>query len=169
MKFQSIKEYFYKLTTIGFILLLLPLVVFIFLYYYLNQKEPVIMDRQTEVILLCSIVIIFLIALTSVHWLYNQRVKRLKKLLELARKMEGFFSLTFLKLSTYCTCGLIASVGFYLTANSMFTGLFILIAIAAVIQWPSPSSFCRRMDLRGSERDMVLNNRDIYQKNKRVR
>lgn len=169
MKFQSIKEYFYKLTTIGFILLLLPMVVFIFLYYYLGNHEPVITDQQTQILLLSALVIIFLISLTSVHWLYNARVRRLKKLIELARKMDGFFFLTFLKLSSYCACGLIASVGFYLTANSMFTGLFILIASAAIIQWPSPSSFCRRMDLRGPERDMVLNNRDLYQKNKRAR
>ena len=169
MKFQSIKEYFYKLTTIGFILLLLPLVVFIFLYYYLGNQEQAITDQQSEILLLSALVIIFLITLTIVHWLYNVRVRRLKKRSELAMKMDGFYSLTFLKLSTYCACGLIASVGFYLTANSMFTGLFILIAIAAVIQWPSPSSFCRRMDLRGAERDMVLNNRDLYQKNKRAR
>ncbi len=169
MKFQSIKEYFYKLTTIGFILLLLPLVVFIFLYYYLGNQEQAITDQQSEILLLSALVIIFLIILTIVHWLYNVRIRSLKKRIELAMKMDGFYSLTFLKLSTYCTCGLIASVGFYLTANSMFTGLFILIAIAAVIQWPSPSSFCRRMDIRGAERDMVLNNRDLYQKNKRAR
>ena len=169
MKFQSIKEYFYKLTTIGFILLLLPLVVFIFLYYYLGNQEQAITDQQSEILLISALVIIFLITLTIVHWLYNIRVRRLRKLIELAMKMDGFFSLTFLKLSTYCTCGLISSVGFYLTANSMFTGLFILIAIAAVIQWPSPSSFCRRMNLRGPERDMVLNNLDLFQKNKRVR
>ena len=169
MKFQSIKEYFYKLTTIGFILLLLPLVVFIFLYYYLGNQEQAITDQQSEILLLSALVIIFLITLTIVHWLYNVRVRRLKKRIELAMKMDGFYSLTFLKLSTYCACGLIAAVGFYLTANSMFTGLFILIAIAAVIQWPSPSSFCRRMDLRGAERDMVLKNRDLYQKNKRAR
>ena len=168
MKFHSIKEYFYKLTTIGFILLLVPLVVFISLYYYLITHRPVFVGKQSEIILLSIAVGISLVALTIVHWLFRERLKRLRNQLELARKMDGFFSISVLRMGVYCGCELVAGIGFYLTASSLFTGLFILIVIAGVFQWPAPSTFCRMMALRGAERDMIINNRDLYQKRKRT-
>jgi hypothetical protein len=168
MKFHSIKEYFYKLTTIGFILLLPPFFAFIFLYNYMMTNRPVYPGQRVEVILLSFGSVIFLLALTTVHWVYYQRLARLKKLIELAGKMDGYYSISVMRMSVYCACGLLAAIGFYLTASSLFTGLFVLVLAIGVLQWPSPSSFCRTLKLRGAERDMIIHGRDILQKKKRI-
>ncbi len=168
MKFRSIKEYFYKLNTIGFILLLLPLVAFIYLYYQPIDRRPIITELQSEIILLSALTIIFLIDLTIVHWVWSAKIQRLQTLSELARKMDGYFSLALFKMASYCGCSLLMAAGFFLTGNSLFTVLFLIIVITLTFQWPSSTSFCRHFDLRGSERDMILNNRDLYQKKKRT-
>jgi hypothetical protein len=168
MKFQSIKEYFYKLTTIGFILLLPPFFAFFFLYNYMLTHRPVYPGQRVETILLSIGSVIFLIALTTVHWVYYDRLRRLKKLIELARKMDGYFSITFMRMIVYCASGMLAAVGFYLTASPYFTGMFALEVAIGVLQWPSPSAFCRTLKLRGAERDMIIHGRDILQKKKRT-
>ena len=164
MKFLSIKEYFYKLNTIGFILLLLPLGVFIFLYYRSIAWQPWIVDQQSAFMLIGTFIIIFLVDLTIVHWVWKAKMNKLKTNIELTRKMDGYFVLTMLKMSVYCGCSLLMAIGFFLTQDSMFTGGFILFAIGMVFQWPSPALFCKHLDLRGSEREMVLQNTDMPKK-----
>jgi hypothetical protein len=168
MKFHSIKEYFYKLTTIGFILLLPPFSAFIFLYNYMLTHRPVYPGQRVAAILLAIGSVIFLLALTIVHWVYFERLKRLKKIIELAGKMDGYYSITFMRMCTYCACELLTAVGFYLTASPLFTGMFVLVAATGVLQWPSPSAFCRTLKLRGAERDMIMHGRDLMQKKRRT-
>lgn len=164
MNFLSIKEYFYKLNTIGFILLLLPLVAFIWLYYHAIHSQPLITEEPTILMILAAVGIFFLIDITVVRWLSKAKMKRLKSRIELAAKMDGYFWITFLKMAVYCSCSLLMAAGFFMTANSYFTGLFVIVMITLFFQWPTPNSFCRHLDLRGSERDMVINNRDLPKK-----
>ena len=167
MKFLSIKEYFYKLNTIGFILLLLPLLVFIFLYYWLTFHSPRMANTQSKFMLVEIVLVASLLTLTSVHLAWYFKMKRTRKLLELARKMDGYYSFTFMKMIGYCGCSLIMSAGFYLTGDSWFTTVFMMIAFGIAFQWPSRRRFCRQFHLRGGERDMIMNNRDFFKKYKR--
>jgi hypothetical protein len=169
MKFHSIKEYFYKLTTIGFILLLPPFFAFIFLYSYMMTNRPVYPGHRVEIVLLSFSSLIFLMVLTIVHWVYFNRLRKIKKRLELASKMDGFYSISVMRMSAYCACGIMGAIGFYLTASPLFTAMFVLEVAIGVFQWPSPSAFCRTLSLRGAERDMIIHGRDIMQKkNKRT-
>ena len=161
MNFFSVKEFFYKLNTIGFILLLLPLVVFVFLHFYTLATSPAIVDTDQLAVLflvLCSMVAI---VLTIVHLLWRERMKRLKGLNELARKMDGYFVLFVLRNGAYAAGSLVMSAGFYLTGSVYFTGAFLFLLLALVIQWPRPVNFCNAFGLRGPERDLVLYNRDL--------
>ncbi len=166
MKFLSIKEYFYKLNTIGFILLLMPMVLFIFLYFRLISHPPIITDKSHVLMLAGSMLGIVAIALTSVHWSNASKIKRLKKVIELANKMDGYFVLSLMKMAVYCVCSLMMAAGLFLTGNSGFTAFFILLLLLVAFQWPSKDSFCKRMGLGRIERDMVMNNRDLYQRNR---
>ena len=161
MNFFSIKEFFYKLNTIGFILLLLPLVVFILLYFRTVGSELIVTDPQQNKALLAVLVGIFVLALTIVHWLWRIRMRKMRLMLELANKMDGYFWLVLIRNAAYAGCSLLMASGFFLTANILFTGFFVLIMLVALGQWPRPSSFCKLLDLRGSERDMVMNDRDL--------
>ncbi len=168
MKFLSIKEYFYKLNTIGFILLLLPLLVFIFLYYWLEYHRPLMAYYESKFTLLQVAIIASLLILTGVYWVGRIRMNRLRKLIELARKMDGYYAITLLKMAGYCGCSLLMATGFFLTGDSWYTATFIIIAVSMAFQWPSRARFCRTFDLRGGERDMIMNNRDFFKKIKRA-
>ncbi len=168
MKFLSIKEYFYKLNTIGFILLLPPLLVFIFLYYWLEYHPPLMAYYESKFMLLQMAIIASLLILTGVYWAGRVRMNRLRKLIELARKMDGYYAFMLLKMAWYCTCSLLMAAGFFLTGESWYTAGFIIIDVSIVFQWPSRARFCRTFELRGGERDMIMNNRDFFKKNKRV-
>ncbi len=164
MNFFSVKEFFYKLNTIGFILLLLPLGLFVFLHYYTLDTSPAIVDADQLAVLfvvLCSVVII---VLTIVHWLRRERMRRLKTLNELAKKMDGYFVLFVVRNGAYAAGSLLMAIGYYLTHSVYFTGAFLVILLALVAQWPRPYVFCKDFELRGPERDLVLHNRDLVRK-----
>lgn len=168
MEFLSIKEYFYKLNTIGFILLLLPIGLFIFLYFHLISHPPIITDKSHVLTIAGFMLAAFLIALTIVHWVFTAKIRRLKRSLELANKMDGFFRVTLIRMAVYSCCSLVMAAGFFLTGNAGFTAMFILLLLLTSFQWPSPASFCRHLGLGHIERDMIMNNRDLYQRNKGV-
>ena len=161
MKFLSIKEFFYKLNTIGFILLLAPMLVFIFLYYRPGYTAPLITDPAIVVIVLASLLFFIVADLTVVRWVWKSRMRKLKALMELSRKMDGYYELVLLKLGSYSGCSLMLGAGFYLTGNPGFTVIFLLVAVVILIEWPSASAFCRQFELDGAERDMVMKNLDL--------
>ncbi len=164
MIFFSIREFFYKLNTIGFILLLLPLIVFVYLYLHAIETDATIIQEGDHSRLLVLFIFVLLIDLTIVHLLWILRIKKLKGLLELSKKMDGYFVLVLVRSVAYSLACLMMGLGFFLTESFYFTGLFILIILLLMIQWPTASRFSNQFDLRGSERDMVMNNRDLVRR-----
>lgn len=167
MIFFSIKEFFYKLNTIGFILLLLPLIVFVYLYLYAIETDHAIIEGGDQNKLLVIFVFVLLLDLTIVHLLWIMRIKKLKRLPELAKRMDGYFVLVLVRSVAYTLACLMMGVGFFLTESIYFTGLFIMIILLLMVQWPTPTRFSNQLDLHGSEREMVLNNLDLVKKRER--
>jgi hypothetical protein len=60
------------------------------------------------------------------------------------------------------------AVGYYLTLSAYFTGVFIVMLLALLAQWPSPARFCLDFRLRGPDRDLVLHNQDLPRKSRRT-
>lgn len=107
---------------------------------------------------------VVIVDLTIVHWLWWVKMNRLKRLPELARKMDGYFRMVIVKNAAYALSALMMALGFFMTESMYFTGMFLLLALTLIMQWPRPASFCDHLGLRGSERDLVINNRDLYRK-----
>ncbi len=168
MKFLSIKEFFYKLNTIGFILLLVPLSAFIFLYYRPGNFEPMIQEEEKIFGLLEGAIVILLLVLTVVHWLKKFKIRKLKTLIELAKKMDGYAEIFLFRMALYSACSLMMVLGYFITGSLFFTGLFIFIVIITFLQWPVRSSFSRLLALNANERVMIMSNGDTVQKKKRV-
>ncbi len=164
MKFLSVKEYFYKLNTIGFIVLLLPTGAFAFLYYRSLTTWPPMADPSGVVTNLIAVALIVFADLTIVHLWYMFKLSRLRSLIEISRKMDGYFSMTVTKMIVYCFTCLVAAAAFFLTGSEWFSGLFIALEIALIIQWPSRKSFCSKFALRNDEKAMIMQNVDFYQK-----
>ncbi len=79
---------------------------------------------------------------------------------ELAKKMDGYYVLTLLKMLVYSGYSLIMAAGFFLTGSDWFTGLFILMSLVLGLQWPTPSAFCKYFTLRNDEREMIMEGSD---------
>lgn len=161
MIFLSIREYFYKLNTIGFILLLLPTAGFIFLYYYTIDHAPMMGDEASMQLIMSILFGVCLLDLTIVHWLERARIKKLNANIELVNKMDGYFTLSIVRMAMYCLCCLLMGAGFYLTGSTWFSFAFVFLIVAYILQWPSARRFCRQLRLRKDERDMVVNNLDM--------
>lgn len=109
---------------------------------------------------------IAIVNLTTVHWVWSKRIKRLRSLIELAKKMDGYYSITVVKLGVYCGLCLLMAVGFFLTDSVVFTAVFILLVVAEVLQWPSPGTFSRDLQIRGNEKDMIMQGKDLIERRK---
>lgn len=164
MNFFSIKEFFYKLNTIGFILLLLPLVAFVYLYFRAASSQPAIVDAAESQLLLIVLILILVCDLTIVHLLWRARLNSAKSFQELAKKMDRYFMLVVMRNGAYAIGSLLMAFGYFLTESDYFTGTFLVIMILVVFQWPRAVTFCDHLDLRGSDREMVLDNRDLTQR-----
>lgn len=161
MKFLSTKEFFYKLNTIGFILLLAPLGAFIFLYLTSVSREPVFSDPLIINWVAVAVAAIFATDLTIVHWYLKMRLQTCRKRAELASRLDGWFPIQVVRMATYCGGGLLAAVGYYLTGSLWFTLIFFVIELAGILQWPTQATFCKEFELQGMEREMVMYGRDV--------
>ncbi len=168
MNFLSVKEFFYKINTIGFILLLMPVMVFVILHFSTLDTFASIYDPGQQLTLLASLGVVVLIGLTIVHWLWSIRINRLRGISELSRKMDGYFVLVVIRNGAYAAGSLMMAVGYYMTHSPYFTGFFIVMLLALLAQWPSPARFCLDFKLRGTDRDLVLHNQDLPRKSRRT-
>lgn len=169
MKFFSLKEYFYKINTIGFILLLLPVIVFLYLHAAVLKSFPVIDQQAQQYTVLVSTLVFVTVALTFVNAYWRMRIRRLRSEPELAKKMDGYFILVVLRNGTYALALLVLGAGYYYTHLIYLFGIFIVVVLLLIAQWPGPARFCMAFQLKGSERDLVLHNEDLPRKRKTKR
>jgi hypothetical protein len=164
MNFFSVKEYFYKVNTIGFILLLLPVIVFLYIHVDALQSLPIVEDERRKNLLL--IIVIFFVAtvLTVVNLIWRARIAAMRSFGELSKKMEGYFVLFVIRNGAYAAGLLLLSAGYYVTHSIYFTGMYFVILLLMIAQWPGPARFCMAFQLKGAERDLVLHNRDLFTK-----
>lgn len=164
MNFFSAKEYFYKVNTIGFILLLLPVIVFLYIHVDALQSFPVVSDlpRKNQLFILISAMVVTI--LTVVNLLWRSRIDRMRALGELSKKMEGYFVLFVMRNGAYAASLLLISAGYYLTHSIYFTGIYFIVLLLIISQWPGPARFCLAFDLKGPERDLILHNQDLFRK-----
>jgi len=168
MNFLSVKEFFYKINTIGFILLLMSVLVFVFLHYFTLDRFPDIYETQAQIVLLEVLVAVAVVGLTSVHWLCRIRMQRLRSQAELAKKMDGYFVLVVIRHGAYVVASMIMAAGYYLTHSAYFTGSFIVMVLVLLAQWPGPARFCLAFRLRGPDRDLVMHNQDLPRQSRRA-
>lgn len=164
MNFFSVKEYFYKVNTIGFILLLLPVIVFLYVHVNALQSIPVVTDPGQRNLLLLLMMVFVAAILTVVNLMWRSRIARMRSGGELSRKMEGYFVLFVIRNGAYAAALLLMTLGYYATHTIYFTGAFLVVVLVLFAQWPGPARFCLAFDLKGAERDLVLHNRDLTQK-----
>ncbi len=163
MKYNSLGQYFYKLYTIIFILLLVPLGVFIFLYQrvQLGIQKPIEFDVNEE------FVFYSIIGLAVLDWLFvtvffYHRLRSIRKTSSLGERLSQYANLTIVRNAVISTGMLLLAAGYYLTENKWLTVVFLAALLLPVAQWPVSKRVCLHLKLRGDEYKMVLYRMDYF-------
>ena len=164
MNFSSIREYFYKLTNRCYLLVLLPLAVFIYIYYQLLSKKIVasVLDESLLTIILVSLITLGLVNLTTVHFVANRRLKKYANEVGLGRKLDRFLEIVMFRMGACSASSLVMAVGLLLTGSEWFAIFFVLILLWVMLQWPTAKRACRDLRLKGDEYEMVLFKKDKF-------
>lgn len=163
MKYNSLREYFYKLHSLLYALILLPLLAFIVLYWQMeagNLAGPFKQNDALHPILLSVLGFIAASDWAVSFFLFSRRLKFLRTLNSLGSKLDGYFVLTFIRSALIVSGSLVLAGGFYLTENQVFTMLFVANFVLQLLFWPLPSRVCNDLHLKGDERTLVLYKKD---------
>lgn len=164
MKFGSIKEYFYKLYNYCLLLVLVPPLAFVFLYFVWPKKASYSIfenEDMTETILIIFFVLI-ITELTIVHLLLKRQFRQLRKEVALGVKMDRYAGLALMRIIAISACATLVSAAFFLTGNIWTAGIFALLLMWMWLQWPSPKKFCNDLSVRNDERELLLKSRDAF-------
>jgi hypothetical protein len=155
MNYISIKQYFYKFYSTLMLILLVPIITFIVIYFSLPEISA--NDSPTFLIILSG--------LNALDWIvmfifFSKKIKSIRNGQGLGLKLEKYFYLTIVRFSMIAFGSLALAAGLYLTKHDIFTGLFIgnLVLLAGL--WPTSPRTCEDLRLRGAEREMVYYKKD---------
>lgn len=160
MKFNSIREFFNTLYNILYGILLVPLLVFV--YLYLEQRSGNLMAEIVESSLLVwilSSVVIFEWAMSFV--IFHKGMKAVEQRIGLGERLEKYRSITIVRYAMISSSCLILALGFYLTQHQVFTALFVMAMILQSSFWPTTYRLANHLKLKGEEREMIIRKKDF--------
>jgi len=159
MKYLNISEFFNKLYSAVFALLLVSMLVFIVLYTLLLSGDPVMPSSP----MLTTIVLVFVtVDWITVLFVTSNKMKSVRKEQGLGLKLEKYFTLTIVRYSAVAFANLALGVAFYLTHDNIFSIVFGVNLLASMIFWPAPHRVARELRLRGDEYEMVYYKKDRF-------
>lgn len=162
MKFDSIREYFYKLNNYCLLLVLLPPSIFIVLYFlWPGQASYSLFENESlTFIILIFLFVLIVVELTIVHLYVRNQLRKLSSEPSLGDKMDRYAPLLLARqMNTSFSAGLVA-VSFYLTVNNWAVIFFGLLLFWMWLQWPSPEKFCNDLVVRKDERELILSRKE---------
>lgn len=164
MKFSSIKEYFYKLYNVCYMITLVPLAIFIYLYLKLQAVELNSILQKPDYILIAQVVffVVVFTTLTIVHLVVRKKMKVLSREFGLGGKMDKYYSYSVFRISAGALVSVIVGGGLFITGSEIFSVYFLLILLWMAYHWPIPKRMCSELALKGDEREMILYKRESF-------
>lgn len=159
MKFNSVKEYFYKLTNMGYQAMMVPLILFIFFYARLLffSSKPLIENTNQHLYWLIGFASLGVLVLTSVHVFSYRKAKAISREVGLGIKLEKLGTVLVRHIFWQASVVTLMPVGLVLTGNSIFSIAFAVCLLFYFLNWPTPKRVARLLALKGDERTLVLN------------
>ncbi len=164
MKFNSVKEYFYKLNNTGYQLMMMPLIIFIFFYSQSIVTLPglILLDPENSKILffvLCGFSVVFL---TFVQVYTNKIANKISKEVGLGIKLEKLGTLLTRKMVAISLLVLLIPLALLFSGNNYFSLFFGVLVLWYFLQWPTPGRVSRLLQLRGDEKEMVITRGEAF-------
>lgn len=155
MNFISIQQYFNKLQIVFLILLIIPLLAFIALYFF-APESLFVPRKELYIIVSLAVVTDWILAMK----IFNKKIKSARNEQGLGAKLDKYFYITIVRSSFLSTSALMLAAGFFLTQGSLFTALYVVNLVVALMLWPTGPRIARELMLRGDEREMVYFKKD---------
>jgi hypothetical protein len=164
MKFNSVKEYFYKLNNTGYQLMMVPLLAFIYHYAsaYAFNTPVLITDTLLIHFILIGVIAVVLLTLTVVHFFVRTRAATISTQIGLGLKLEQLGSVLMKRLITLAVATLTMPVGLVLTHHTGFTMGFVILLAWFFLNWPTPTQVSNLLKLKGDEKEMVLSKGEAF-------
>ena len=164
MNFSSLKEYFYKLYNACLLSLLLPMGVFLAIYYLSlsGLVSPYIREEELVEFLKYAYLSLILIALTIVHLGIHKRLKANVKVVGLGKKLDLYYFVVRTRMRTFIAVSVFLAAGFFLTSHQWFSLYFAAIIFWFLAQWPTPGKVSSQLRLRGDEKTMVITKGEAF-------
>jgi uncharacterized membrane protein YesL len=164
MKFNSVKEYFYKLNNTGYQLMMVPLILFIGYYsqvYFFEMKFKIEVPELGAYLPFIFLGLAIII-LTTVQLSFKKKVRNVASEIGLGIKLEKLGSLLKARMIWQALVTLLMPLGLVLTDEKLFI-IFFGVALAwYFIHWPSPTVVSKLLHLRGDEKEMVLSRGEAF-------
>lgn len=164
MKFNSVKEYFYKLNNTGYQLMMVPLILFIGYYsqsYFFDMKLKIELPELVDY-LPYAFLGLAIIVLTTVQLIFGSNVRKVAREIGLGIKLEKLGSLLKARMIWQALVALLMPLGLVLTDDTLFIIFFGLALTWYFIHWPSPTLVSKLLNLRGDEKEMVLSRGEAF-------
>ncbi|MBL7870448.1 MAG: hypothetical protein JNM78_02465 [Cyclobacteriaceae bacterium] len=164
MKFNSVKEYFYKLNNTGYQLMMVPLILFTGYYsqsYFFDTKLKIELP-SVSAYLPFAFLGIAVIVLTTVQLVFRSNVRKVASKIGLGIKLEKLGTQLKSRMIWQALIALIMPLGLVLTDDPLFIIFFVLALTWYFIHWPSPTLVSRLLRLRGDEKEMVLSRGEAF-------
>jgi hypothetical protein len=163
MKYDSLREYFYKFYNVLYALILVPMLAFVFLYFEIQSQS--VRGPYKDDHFLSRIVVIAMMSLVVLVWIvsfvhYFRKLPRIRTIGSLGERLDEYYTLTSVRFVSFTASSLALAAGFLLTEHQVLTLTFVVSFVLALVLWPLPSKVCRDLQLRGDERTLVLYKKD---------
>ena len=157
MNFLTIGQYFNKLYSLLFLLLIVPLLIFTTLYLLVTGPLP---EPPLEYTIVLS-------AVVALDWLmamifFNKKIKSVRNGQGLGAKLDKYFKITIVRFSLLSSASLMLAAGWFLSRSDIFTAMYLSGLVLAGVLWPTPGKVCGDLALRGDERVMVYYKKDRF-------
>jgi hypothetical protein len=164
MKFNSVKEYFYKLNNTGYQLMMVPLILFIYHYasVYAFAWPAFILDVLLVQYILIGVAALSLIALTAVHFFVQSQAAEISGKTGLGLKLELIGSVLLRQIFVLALITLVMPLGLVLTRHTGFALGFVATLAWYFLNWPTPTRVSNLLKLKGDEKEMVLSRGEAF-------
>lgn len=158
MKYNSVPEYFYKFHSRLYALVLIPILLFVVLYWKMQTGDIKGLSQDVDLnnLFLLVFIVIVLVDWIVAFFIFRRNLKSILTLGSLGDRLDGYYKFTILRFLFMVSGLVLLAVGFYLTEDKYFTILFVTCLIGVAFFWPTSAKVCTDLNLKGEERRLIL-------------
>ena len=155
--------YFNRLNLIFHGLIAVPLAAFVYLYLEIDTRGRSGALGNPETVEWLSYVLptVCIVEAGVAFILFSRSIQAVREQEGLKRKLEHYFQVILQKYLLLASSGIIAVVGLFLTASTLYTALFLFMLLFLSIHRPTVYRIARDLKLEGEEKDIVVHKRDL--------